>query len=140
MYPDLRDVELCLREMKVTPQPKPEDIWQEVVLVRSFLNEARGRCYNHGRHQFILATELKSKVETFIQRSVSDHALQVAMKMQRLVTKPSKADKQLLVKLPPLDRFEEARDQWNQHQRKLEQEIKAELERVKAGSLVRAGY
>jgi hypothetical protein len=60
--------------------------------------------------------------------------------MQRLVTKPSKADKQLLVKLPPLDRFEEARDQWNQHQRKLEQEIKAELERVKAGSLVRAGY
>jgi hypothetical protein len=140
MYPDLRDVELCLREMKVTPHLKPEDIWQEVVFVRSFLDEARGRCYNHGRHQFILVSQLKGTVENFIQRSVSDHALQVAMKMHRLDTKPSKADKQFLVKLPPLDRFEEARDQWNQHQFKLEQEIKAELERVKAGSLVRAGY
>ena len=132
MYPDVRDVELTVREMKLSPRPKLEDIWPDVVLVRSFLDNSRGRCYNHGRHQFILVSELKKIAEDFIGRSVSDSALSVGMRMQRLEVKASKKDGQSLVKTPPLGRFEEARLRWNQHQRDLEQEITEEVQRMEA--------
>jgi len=138
MYPDLHDVELQLREMKLTPRPEPEDIWKDVVLLRSYLNEARGYCFNHGRHQFILVSELKKIAEAFVG-PVSDNALRVSMKMQNLQIKISKAaPDQTLAKLPPLERFEERREQWNQHQRGLEQEIIAEVDKMKTEKAIQA--
>jgi hypothetical protein len=132
MYPDLHDVELAMRSVSGSPKQAPETIWQDVVLIRSFLDESRGCCYSHGRHQFMLVSELKKIAESFISRSVSDYAFRVAMHMQTLNVKSSGTDKQLLVKFPPLDRFEEVRELWNQRQRILEHEIAEEIQRMEA--------
>jgi hypothetical protein len=130
MYPDQHDVELALQQMRLNPRPKPEDIWEDVVLVRSFLDEARGRCYNYGRHNFILISELKTIAENYIGRAISNDALTVAMRMQQLQVKSSGSSGVLLVKLRPLDRFEEVHDLWNQHQKVLQREIQMERESI----------
>jgi len=125
MYPDEHDVELSL---KTIPGLKPtaKTIWPDVVLVRSFLQEAYGRCRNHGRADHIPFADLKKLVESFIGRSVQIYALHVAIQMQQLKTKTSGTDSSLLIKLPPLTRFEEVRELWNEHQLKLEKEISEE--------------
>lgn len=138
MYPDLHDVELAMKSVPGSPKPAPETIWQDVVLIRSFLDESRGCCYSHGRHQFMLVSELKKIAESFISRSVSDYAFRVAMHLQTLKVKSSGTDKQLLVKFPPLDRFEEVRELWNQRQHTFEHEITEEIQRTEAEKAVRA--
>jgi|GEM_PF-6030904 len=137
MYPDQHDVELALRGL-AGPRPDPASIWKDVVLVRSFLDEARGYCFNHGRHQFILVSELKKTAEEFIGHAIPEAALQVAIRMQNLQVKPSGADKQPLVKLPPLDRFGERRELWNQHMTDLEKEIATEVGRMEQERQMRA--
>jgi hypothetical protein len=129
MYPDLRDVELAMRDVSASPgpKPKPEDIFEQVVLGRSFLSEACGRCFNHGRHGFVPVSDTKKIAENFINRAMSDYAFRVAIRMLGVQTKFSKSDKSvLLVKLPPFDRFEEARELWNKHQCDLEKSIAQE--------------
>ena|SRR5882724_7894904 len=138
MYPDLYDVELAMKSVPGSPKPAPETIWQDVVLIRSFLDESRACCYNHGRHQFMSVSELKRIAENFISRSVSDYAFRVAMHMQALKVKSSGTDKQQLVKFPPLDRFEEVRELWNQRQHILEHEIAEEIQRTEAEKAFRA--
>ena len=59
--------------------------------------------------------------------------------MQNLQIKISKAaPDQTLAKLPPLERFEERREQWNQHQHGLEQEIIAEVDKMKTEKAIQA--
>lgn len=144
MYPDQRDVELAMRNLIVSPRPVPEDIWPDVVLARSFLDESRARCFNYGRHRFCPAPDIKKIAESYIGRSISDYAVTVAVKMQSLETRPSKIDpkqfNRLTIKFPPLDRFEEARSLWNQHQRDLEQEIAHEKIRLDHEKAIRAKY
>jgi hypothetical protein len=123
VYPDEHDVELTL---KTIPGLKPtaRSIWPDVVLVRSFLDESYGRCRNHGRAEFVPFADLKKFAESFIGRQVHQCAVHVAIAMQRLQTKISSSDKSVvLVKLPPLARFEEVRERWVQHQWDLEKEI-----------------
>lgn len=124
MFPDLTDVQRVSRALNLS-QPA-ESIWPDVVLLRSFIEQARGACRNHGRNEFGLVSELKATAENFIGKSVSDDALKVAMKLVGLEIKPSSKDKQPLVKLPPLSRFEEKREAWRQCQRDLEQRMEAE--------------
>ena len=134
MYPDLRDVDRQSSKLVVVPRPEPSAIWEDVVLARSFIEECHGRCRNHGRHHLMLATILKAKAEQFIGKPVSDYAFMVALLMNNLTTRPLVIDpkqfEKLEVKFPPTERFEEARDLWNQHQLRLEQEIKQEREQV----------
>src|SRR5258708_39035579 len=130
MYPDLRDLELAMRDVSASPgpKPKPEEIFEQVVLTRSFLSEAHGRCFNHGRYGFVPVSGIKTLAESFVNRAISEYAFRVAIRMLGLQTKFSKSDKSvLLVKLPPLNRFEEARQLWNQHQHDLEKSIAQEM-------------
>ena len=129
MFPDVQDVERSLRNFP-GPKPTAESIWPDVVLARSFLDEACGRCRNHGRHQFVPVADIKKFAESFTGRAIHDFALKVAMRMQGLRTKSSGSNKSiLLVKVPPLDRFEEARELWNQHQAAEQKEIDEEVKR-----------
>ncbi len=128
-WPDHEDI---IRILKTIPGPKPtaEEIYADVALARSFLDEACGRCRNHGRHQFIPVTDIKKFAETFIGRAIHDFALKIAMRIQGLQTKPSGSDKSiLLVKVPPLDRFEEVRELWAEHQIGEQKEIDEEMKR-----------
>jgi hypothetical protein len=125
MYPDHEDV---IRILKTIPAPKPtaEEIYADVVLARTFLFEATGRCRNHGRHQFTPVSEIKTLTESFIGRTISDVAMTIAMRMCGLQIKTS--NKVLLAKIPPLDRFEEVRDLWIQsriaEQKQIDEEVK----------------
>jgi hypothetical protein len=130
MYPDPHDVELTLNKIPGL-KPTAKSIWPDVVLVRSFLDESYGRCRNHGRSEYIPFVDLKKFAESFIGRSVHNYAVLVAIQMQQLKTKTSGSDKSvLLIKLPPLARFEEVRELWNQNQRELEREIIAEEKQI----------
>ncbi len=141
MFPDVQDVERSLRNFP-GPKPTAESIWPDVVLARSFLDEACGRCRNHGRHQFVSVADIKKFAESFTGRAIHDFALKVAMRMQGLQTKSSGSDKSiLLVKVPPLDRFGEARELWTKHQiEDLEKDIAEEKIRMEQEKTIRAKY
>ncbi|HXM97162.1 MAG TPA: hypothetical protein VN982_01670 [Candidatus Dormibacteraeota bacterium] len=134
MYPDLRDVERVMPKLSGVPRPEPLSVWESVVLARSFIEECHGRCRNHGRHHFISASSLKTEAEQFIGRPISDYAFMAALLMGRLTTRPLVIDpkqfEKLEVKFPPTDRFKEARNSWNEHQLRLELEIKHEREEI----------
>ena len=133
MYPDVLDVQQAMP--KLPGSPKPEEIWPDVVFVLSFLDNARGRCYNDGRHRFTSAVELKKTAENFIGHSLSDWGFAVAVKLFDLKTRPHVINPaelgKLGIKFPPLDQFEEARPLWIDHMRGLEQEIADEREQMK---------
>ncbi len=129
MFPDHEDV---ARVLKTIPSPKPtaEEIYADVVLARSFLDGACHYCYSHGRHEFTLVSDIKTLAESFIGRPIHFVALIIGIRMRGLQTKPSKSDKSVpLVKVPPLDRYEEMRDRWNQHLATEQKEIDAEVKR-----------
>jgi hypothetical protein len=123
------DVEDVIRNLKTFPAPKPtaEQIYADVVLSYTFLFEACGRCRNHGRHNFAPVSDVKILAEGFIGRPINDVAFQIGIRMNGLRTKAS--NKVMIVKLPPLNKFEESRELWNQHQKKEEREIDEELKR-----------
>ena len=125
------DHEDIYRMLKSIPNPKPtaEAIYADVVLAKMFLSEAQGRCYSHGRHNFILASDVKKIAESFVGRTLDEIAFIIAIRMAGLETKQSRTDKSLLVKLPPLDRFEEVRDLWNQRQPSEQKQIDEETKR-----------
>jgi hypothetical protein len=129
MWPDHEDV---IRNLKTIPSPKPaaEEIYADVVLARSFLDGACHYCHNHGRHQFVSVADIKNLAESFIGRTINDVALKVAMRMRGLQVKSSGSDKSvLLAKVPPLHRYEEMRDRWNEHQVAEQKEIDEEIRR-----------
>lgn len=134
MWPDIRDVERVMPKLSGVPRPDPESIWESVVLARSFVEECCGRCRNHGRHRLTSAKDLKAQAEQFIGKPVSDYVFMIALLMNRVTTRPLVIDpkkfEEIEVKFPPFDKFEEARDSWNEHQLQLEQEIKQERERM----------
>src|SRR6266704_1469184 len=134
MYPDLIDVERTMPRLSGVPRPELETTWESVVLARSFIEECRVRCRNHGRHRFTLAKDLKVQAEQFIGKPISDYAFMIALLMHRVTTRPLAIDpkqfEKLEVKFPPTERFEEAREAWNKHQLGLEQEIKQEREEI----------
>jgi hypothetical protein len=129
MWPDHEDVARVLKTIPA-PKPTPEEIYADVVLIRLFLTEAYGRCSNHGRHNFISASDVKKTAESFIGKTIDDTAFKIAVRMTGFQIKQSKSDKSvLLVKLPPLDRFEEVRELWNQRQAGEQKEIDQEIAR-----------
>ena len=139
-WPDHEDV---IRILKTFPGPKPtaEEIYADTVLARSFLDEACGRCRNHGRHQFVPVADIKKIVENFVGREIHAFALKIAMRMQSLLTKTSSTDKSIvLVKVPPLNRFEEVRELWNEHQADEQKEIDEEIKRWAAFRLKHPSY
>jgi hypothetical protein len=120
-----------LRILKTIPAPKPtaEEIYPDVVLAYTFLVESKGRCYSHGRHELILASDVKKIAENYIGRTVNDTAFFIAIRMAGLEIKKSRTDQSMLLKLPPLGRFEEVRDLWNQRQATEQKQIDEEIER-----------
>jgi hypothetical protein len=126
--PDMEDIYRLLKTVPA-PKPTPEDIYADVMLARSFLSEAQGRCFNHGRHSFIPASDAKKIAEDFVGRSLNDIGFVLGLRMAGLQSKISRTDKTLLVKLPPLDRFEEVRELWNQRQVIEQKQIDAEVKR-----------
>jgi len=139
-WPDMEDV---IRNLKNFPAPKPaaEEIYADVCLTRSFLDGACHYCSNHGRHTFTPVSDVKTQAESFIGRTINDVALKIAMRMQALQTKSSGSDKSvLLVKVPPLYRYEEMRDRWNPHQADEQKEIDAEVKRWAAFKLKYPSY
>ena|SRR5437879_5692491 len=128
-WPDHEDV---IRVLKTFPGPKPtaEEIYQDTALVHLLLLEAYGLCRTHGRHDFQPVSNIKKFAESFIGRVINDVALLVAIRMNSFQTKPSASDRSvLLVKVPPLDRFEEARELWNGRQAGEQNEIDKEIKR-----------
>jgi hypothetical protein len=129
MWPDHEDV---ARVLKTIPSPKPsaESIYQDAALVRLLLFEASRACRNHGRHQFQNIEDIKKFVEDFLGHAIDDHALMVGIRMNGIQTKTSSTDKSvLLVKMPPLERFEEVRDRWKQRQVAEQKQIDDEVQR-----------
>jgi hypothetical protein len=129
MWPDHEDI---ARVLKTLPSPKPsaESIYSDTALTHCLLFEACDHCRNHGRHRFVPVNDLKKFVKTFIGRAIDDTALLVAIRMNGFQVKPNGTDKSvLLVKLPPLERFEEARELWNQRQSAEQKEIDDEVRR-----------
>lgn len=128
MWPNHDDVE---RVLKTLPSPKPsaEAIFQDTALAHCLLLEAYGRCRNHGRHEFRLVSDIKKFAEDFIGKTIDGTALLVAIRMNGIQMKPSGSKKSvLLAKVPPLERFEEVRDVWNQRQiaeqKQIDEEVK----------------
>ena len=134
MYPDVDDVKRCMEKLAGIPRPDPEQVWPEVVLARSFLEESYGCCRNHGRHKLVPAATLKSEAERFTGKQISDYALMVALRMSGYATRPSAINpaqfEKLEVKFPPIYRFEEKRDPWAEHQLDLEKEIEMERDEM----------
>ena len=128
MWPDHEDVS---RVLKTLPSPKPpvESVYQDAVLARCLLFEAYGRCRNHGRHNFFPVSDIKKFAESFIGKTLDGTALLVAIRMNSFQVRPSSTDEVLLVKLPPLERFEEARELWNQRQAAEQRQIDEEVKR-----------
>jgi len=113
------DYELVERILKTLPSPKPlaKDIFKDAMLCQVLLFEAYGFCRNHGRHQYRSLADIKTFVEDFLGRTVDDQTVIVACRMNGLQPTQSVNDQSvLLVKTPPLGRFEEARDRWKQRQ------------------------
>ena len=134
MYPDIDDVKRHMEKLSGVPRPDSVEIWPEVVLARSFLEEAYGCCRNHSRHKLVPATMLKSEVERFIGNQISDYAVMVALLLSSYTTRPTAINpsefEKLEVKFPPISRFEEKRELWAEHQRGLEQEIQLERDEM----------
>jgi hypothetical protein len=134
MYPDIDDVKRHMEKLSGVPRPDPVEIWPEVVLARSFLEEAYGCCRNHGRHKLVPATMLKSEAERFTGKQISDYALMVTLLLSGYTTRPSGINpsefEKLEIKFPPVHRFEEKRERWAEHQRGLEQEIEMERDEM----------
>jgi hypothetical protein len=126
MYPDIRDTQSVIRKLGL--HTSPEDIWQDVVLVRGFLFNADLCCKNHGRHALILVSDLKLVLESFIGRSVSDDAMTVGLYLLRLDVK-GKTDQQT-VRFPPLERLEGRREAWKAIQQGFEKEIQQEASKA----------
>lgn len=128
MWPNHDDVE---RVLKTLPSPKPsaESIFQDTAMAHRVLLEAMGRCRTHGRHEFRPVSDIKKFAEDFIGHAIDDTALLVAIRMNGIQMKPSGSDKSVvLAKVPPLERFEEVRDLWNQRQiveqKQIDEEVK----------------
>jgi hypothetical protein len=129
MWPDHEDV---ARVLKTLPSPKPavETVYQDAVLAHCLLFEAYGRCRNLGRHNFHPVSDIKKFAENFIGKTIDGTALLVAIRMNGFQVKPSGSDESvLLVKLPRLERFEEARELWNQRQAAEQKQIDEEVKR-----------
>lgn len=134
MWPDVKDVQHVL---KIFPEPKPDAlaIWPDVVLSVEFLIQSVGYCFDE-HDEFITSSKLKSIIDSFVGRDVNELAVRVALRLgPNLKRKPSKTDPSvLLVKIPGLNKFEEARDQWKAIQRQLDQiitEERMEMSRVR---------
>jgi hypothetical protein len=134
MYPDVDDVKRHMEKLSGLPRPDPVEIWADVVLARSFLEEAYGCCRNHGRHKLVPAATLKSEAERFTGKPISDYALMVALRMSGYTTRPSAINpaqfEKLEVKFPPISRFEEKRELWAAHQVGLEKEVEMERDEM----------
>jgi hypothetical protein len=138
MYPDVSDVARTLRNLNLPTQPRAENIWPDTVVAFHFLKAATGACYNHGRHDWLVSSELKATVENFIGRPISDDAVAVAIRLLTLKTKASKRDGQCLIWLPPLNGFEQKRDVWSQCQLDVEKQIAAEIQQMEERKVIQA--
>lgn len=128
-WPDVVDVK---RVLNTFPEPTPAavDIWPDVYLATKFLVQVIPYCADGEREfNFVPVSQLQSFVESFVERPINELAVRVAVRMYgTLKFKRSKSDSSmLLVKVPPLHKFEEARDQWKDlHQPEYEKAIEAE--------------
>jgi len=138
MFPDTQDVKNATKKLTgCVSRPTPENIWESVAIVREFIAQARDACWGHGRHRFILASDLKKEAESFLQRPVSAYEFCAAL----LLAAPAPTTlphglidvakfEGLKVKFPPLGRIGEYREGWARVQAEIEHEIACERERV----------
>lgn len=128
MYPDHEDV---IRLLKTVPAPKPtpEEIFADVALSRLFVATATHFCHNHGRHEQTNVSDIKALAEKFIGRPLNDVGFTIGLRMTGLEIKRGRYDKISFVKVAPLDRFEEIREQWGQRQAAEQKEIDEEIKK-----------
>jgi hypothetical protein len=130
MFPDHEDVKRILGSQG-KDRALVKTLWPDVVLVQCWLNMGYRYCRQYGRHAFVPMLELKKIAEAYLGKAFSTDVVSVAMcLLPGISTKNSSRDNQILAKFPPLARFVEAREQWDQRRVELDREIQAELEQI----------
>lgn len=139
MWPDIYDVRAVAQHCPVVDAPAPEAVWQDAALVERFLRFARSACYNHGKHEYVLATEIKTLAESWIGHEIDPYAFVLGAKLadarfwgkSRAISKTAfKASfDSLSMKFPPCERLEEYRQAWQEEQRSVERDIEEEQRR-----------
>lgn len=141
MYPDIEDVRQTMHRLTGVPRPNAEDIWPTVVLVREFVSYASRWCRNHGRHRYILASELLQQAEKSTGKLITPYefcltfwlALPHGCCQTRIpysIPIDVAAFDTLKIKFPPIDRLEEFRELWDEVYAQTEREIIRERQRL----------
>jgi hypothetical protein len=134
MYPDLDDIKREQQRIIGVKPLRSEELLESVALCRGFVTQSMHSCKNHGRHNWTTVGDLKRQCEQFIGRPMSDYAFAIVLLLgskRRPMTQTIDLDRfnHLEVLSPPLDRFAEYREQWDDCQRSILEEVKSEIQR-----------
>jgi hypothetical protein len=132
MYPDKLDIKDNAKRLEIA-DAKAALIWKDAGLAYEFLKFLQV-CHWHGKQHRQSIEDIKTITESYLSRGIDREALLIGGLMANLKfnRKPSELMKEyssLLILLPPLDRLEEFRAQWQEEQREIEKAQEVEESR-----------